>query len=525
MLARKQQQKGQHMSRLRLAVLMGLYLPGSMAMAQSEAACEALAGYLLPGSDLRITVAEHAVDRTVRAGPGGQITLPPHCHIEGDFDRRTGVDGKAYALRFALNLPDDWNGRFLFQGGGGLNGNLGEPLGNQASGGRPALSRGFAVASTDSGHQAQGGFDDSFKDDQEALLNFFLFGNARVTEKVRPIVESYYADGIDHSYFVGCSTGGREGMIMAQRFPLLFDGIVSGAPAIRTGVSNLALRWFNVNLNRVAERQEGMGVFTRAEQDIIMTGILNSCDALDGMEDGLIFNTQACNFDPRELACSASNTTACIAPEKAAVLAVAVSGPKDSTGFQVYPRFPWDSGMDDGRGGMPGMINGGALPPEGPNAIGLVTQDVDAEFRAATAFDAAIGDAMSYNLSTFTGHGGKQIFYHGNSDGWFSAMETARYYDALTANSGGLQTTQQFSRLFLVPGMGHCAGGEATLDQFDLLTPIVDWVENGAAPEAVTATGNTMPGQSRPLCPWPAHTQYNGSGDPALAENYSCVAP
>jgi hypothetical protein len=215
------------------------------AHAQSQAqerACAALAAWSTGAEDLAIDEARFYTSRTLAGRPGAELTLPPHCHVAGSFERRTGVDGKEYAIGFAINMPAEWNGRFLFQGGGGLNGSIREPTGGQAAGERSALEQGFAVVATDSGHQGSG-FDGSFMADQQALLNFQFQANAKTAEVALPIVEAYYGDAPHHNYFVGCSTGGREGMIMAQRYPYLFDGIVSGAPAMRTTVSNLALRW------------------------------------------------------------------------------------------------------------------------------------------------------------------------------------------------------------------------------------------------------------------------------------------
>jgi len=148
-------------------------------------------------------------------------------------------------------MPDNWNGRYLFQGGGGLNGAVQEPLGAQYAGQKSALEQGYAVVSNDSGHSGSG-FDNSFLQDQQAMLNFYYQANAKVVEQTRPMVEAFYSAPTQHSYFLGCSTGGREGMIMAQRYPQLFDGIVSGAPAMRTGISNLALRWISVELGKAA---------------------------------------------------------------------------------------------------------------------------------------------------------------------------------------------------------------------------------------------------------------------------------
>lgn len=515
---------------LRAAVMAALLPTALTAYAQTDAACAALLSYAPKDSNLKILKASHDLNRQTQAGPGGPgATLPPHCHVEGEIDRRTGVNGKSYALRFAVNLPDNWNGRYLFQGGGGLNGSLGEPLGAVASGGQNALARGFAVVSTDSGHQGQG-FDASFLADQEAAMNFNFLGNARVTQATKPLVTEYYKKVISKSYFTGCSTGGREGMIMAQRFPLLYDGIITGAPAMRTDLSNQGLRWLNVQLNQVAPKgPDGFPLpgpqLSKQEMKTAVNGLLQACDMLDGAKDGLVHNVAGCKFDARTLACKAGQTADCLAPAKAEALAKALAGPVDSRGVQVYSRFQLDTGADDDTGFQKGLLAGGATPPEGAPVNKMMKQDVDAEFIASEADDRRIANSTSVNLTTFSGHGGKQIFYHGVSDPWFSAMDTLAYYQRMTAANGGLQTVDKWSRLFLVPGMGHCQGGEATLDTFDMLTSIVDWVEKDQAPASVVSTGRSMPSVSRPLCPYPQHSQYSGKGDINDAKNFSCAAP
>ena len=509
---------------LRCAVSAALLTSTTLVFAQNNDACTALLKYTAPS--LKITKASHDLNRQLPASPAGPgLSLSPHCHVEGELDRRTGSDGKSYALSFAINLPDNWNGRYMFQGGGGLNGVIREPAGVQATGSQNALARGFAIVSTDSGHQG-GGFDGSFLLEQEAAMNFNFLGNMRVTQATKPIVAQYYKKQISKAYFVGCSTGGREGMIMAQRFPMLYDGIVTGAPAIRTDLSNLALRWMNVHWNQVATKgADGKPVagsaYSKQEQKILMDGLLQQCDALDGAKDGLIHNVAACKFDPRTVACKAGQTSNCLAPAKADAMAKAVAGPVDSRGVQVYSRFQLDTGNDDARG----MWNGGSTPPEGLPVADMLTQNVDAEFIAASNDDRLIANSTSVNLSSFSAHGGKQIFYHGVSDAWFSAMDTVNYYDRMAAANGGLQTVDKWSRLFLVPGMAHCQGGEATLDNFDMLSAIVDWVEKDKAPESVESSGSSMPGVSRPLCPYPKHSQYSGKGDINKAENFSCAAP
>lgn len=498
----------------------------TIAFSQNSDSCESLADFSNHSDKLEISTSFWSIGRVAQSNPfAPAINLPVHCHVEGNLDKRIGVDGKEYSIGFALNLPENWNGRFLFQGGGGLNGSVGEPVGGQATGSKLALDRGFAVVSTDTGHSG-GGFDSSFMVDQEAALNFFYLANARVTEVAKLLVTEFYSKEIDKSYFVGCSTGGREGMIMSQRYPFYFDGIVSGAPAIRTGLSNLAIRSVSIKLNQAADKDEqGLpipgGTFNLAEQSLIVEGFLNACDANDGAKDGLVFDT-ACDFDPMVLACEAGNSEGCISEEKAQALSNAFSGPVDSRGIQVYPGFLFDTGIDDG-GFISGLIAGNNNPPVGPSVNTVLTQDIDTEFVEATSSDSAIGDSTSLNLSSFVNNGSKLIFFHGNSDPWFSALDTVGYYERMSAANGGLEVVDQWSRLFLVPGMGHCQGGDATLDSFDMLSSLVEWVENGVAPEQVIATGLSLPEISRPLCPYPSISHYSGEGDINDAANYECA--
>ena len=228
--------------------------------------------------------------------------LPAHCRVNGIVDKRTGADGKTYGIRFAVALPENWNGNFLQQGGGGLNGTVGEPIGNQAVGDKPALARGFAVASSDTGHQSTGGgFDGSFMQDQQAALDFEFVAIGRLTVLAKQIIAAYYGKPPAHSYYVGCSTGGREAMLMSQRYPLYFDGIVVGSPAMRTGHSNLATRTVTVALNSVAPKDASGKpgpALSDSEKKAFIAKLLDACDARDGVKDGMIFDAAGCTFRP-----------------------------------------------------------------------------------------------------------------------------------------------------------------------------------------------------------------------------------
>ncbi|HYJ41205.1 MAG TPA: tannase/feruloyl esterase family alpha/beta hydrolase, partial [Steroidobacteraceae bacterium] len=371
----------------------------------------------------------------------------------------------------------------------------------------------FAVASTDSGHQATG-FDGTFFRDQQASLNFLYQAVAEVTVVTKAIIARYYGKPQQHAYFVGCSTGGREAMMMSQRFPNYFDGIVAAAPAARTSFSNLGLRYATAALNAIAPldadgKPQTRAALSDADRKLLIDGVLEACDTLDGHKDGLIFAPQKCQFDPGTLALSAAQVNA---------IRAVMQGPRTAAGRQVYPGYFYDTGIANTQG-LPGVLAGPVIPEGGPVATRF---DVDAAAGDAMDARAMVGDSSAWtNLSTFRGHGGKLIFLHGVSDPWFSAQESVRYYELLGRDNTEVPLAE-WSRLFLVPGMGHCGGGSRTLDQFDMLSAVVDWVESGRAPERVIATGKSMPGESRPLCPYPQHAHYAGSGDAHEAANYIC---
>src|SRR5689334_16122551 len=257
--------------------------------AQPAMNCEALAGVGFPGATIVIEKAEavaEAPPETVQVRPPDpqtvRVAIPSYCRAQGVIDRRTGADGKTDAIGFAIALPDRWGGRFLFQGGGGLNGSIRPPLGAQATGEVPALSRGFAVVPTDSGHQGAV-FDASFMADQEAALNFAQASVGKVTAAAKAIVARYYGRPPERSYFIGCSTGGREGMIASQRYPEAFDGIVAGAPAMRTGRSNLGLSWANYQFTQIAPKGESgkpepARAFSPSDRKLVTDAIVAACD-------------------------------------------------------------------------------------------------------------------------------------------------------------------------------------------------------------------------------------------------------
>ncbi len=486
-------------------IAMAIIALGGVASAAQP--CAALEKFSLPGHGVVI--------QKVQA-------LPGHCRVDGMIDERFGREGKPYGIGFAVALPADWNGRFLFQGGGGLNGSVQPPLGGAYAGEHSALARGFAVASTDSGHRGEV-FDAGFLRDQQATLNFLYQAVGEVTVVAKAIVHAHYGEPQHHAYFVGCSTGGREAMLMSQRFPNYYDGIVAAAPAARTSFSNLGLRYATAALNTIAPRDaqgnpQTRAAFSDTDRQLIIDRMLEACDPLDGNRDGLVFAPQKCRFDPGTLACRGDKRDGCLAAGQVQAIRAVMQGPRTTSGRQVYPGYYYDTGITNTQG-LPGILAGPMIPEGRP-----VGSSFDVDAAAADAMDARamVGDSSAWtNLSTFRGHGGKLIFLHGVSDPWFSAQETVRYYEQLGRDNAEAPL-HDWSRLFLVPGMGHCGGGSRTPDQFDMLTAVVDWVESGRAPDRVIATGKSMPGESRPLCPFPQHAHYASRGDARDAASYEC---
>jgi hypothetical protein len=301
--------------------------------------------------------------------------------------------------------------------------------------------------------------------------------------------------------------------------------VIAGAPAMRTAFSGIGDRWVAATLNEIAPKNAQGQPVTRdalsdSEKKAVLDGLANACDAGDGVKDGMIFNINACRFDPKTLVCTGAKAEGCLSAAQAAALEKAFAGPRDSKGRQVYPGFLFDTGIAATEG-LPGLLHGGQ--PVGGGAAGVgINVDEAAERALADPAEALTSTSRWTNLNTFSGRGGKLIFWHGVSDPWFSALDTIDYYERMTKANGGPEQVMNWSRLYLAPGVGHCGGGPLALDTFDMLTALVDWVEKGAAPASVTATGRALPGRSRPLCAYPQHAHYKGTGDTQESKNFEC---
>jgi hypothetical protein len=482
------------------------------------------------------------------AAPVVVTSLPEHCLVHGEVNHHKSADGKEYGDKFEIRMPVSWQGRLLFSGGGGLDGILNPAIGFQGAAVSPesksALGMGYAVVTTDGGHQAAGNpIDASFGSDPESRADYNSLSTRRVMDVARKVIEQFYAKPIHHSYFQGCSNGGREGLMAGQRYPEYFDGIVAGAPAFNLTHAAIAEAWNTVQLASIAPKgpngmpqlQKGL---TETDLKLLVSAVLDKCDALDGVKDGMIFNPEACHFDPAVLACKNGQDTGCLADNKVAVIRSIFDGPHDSTGTPIYSRWPYDSGQasDGWRLWMTGsdrmaslnvlifppFFNGLALAGVPPK-IDIFTFDFEHDPARIEKASREI-NADSTDWSGFRKRQGKLLLYTGMSDPVFSAIDLIRYYKQVEQANGGETDAQGFARLFLVPGMPHCNGAPG-LDDFDTLDAIRAWVEDGKAPESITASGQAFPGRTRPLCTYPQVAMYNGSGNPENATSFTCRKP
>lgn len=515
----------------------------------SQAACQDMPAKA--GLSATTLTAKYVASGTRR--PGTATTgdfLPGHCVITGSINPRTGVDGKSYATGFQLSLPDDWNGRFLYLGGGGNDGTLRDTsLSSSISiGTRSPLGQGFAVVSTDAGHI---GTSASFALDPQARIDHAYNAHDKTALAAKALIGQRYGRKPDKSYFSGCSGGGRQGMMFSQRFPDYFDGITAGAPAMRVSSgATVAAMWNNIKLTGIAPLNgSGNRILSQAfsNDDLTLTAkaINNACDASDGVADGMVNNVKACSFDPVVLQCSGAKDASCLSAGQVGALKDVFGGPKNSAGQALYAGQPWDPGLaapgwrawtlgtsttatPDSRYNtlmVDALVNEFFTPAE--PAFNPLSFNFDTDPARMSAFSAVYDTYADATLAAYRNRGGKMLFIHGMSDPIFSASDTLAYYDRLAANNGGMDAAQAFARTFLVPGMSHCSGGPAT-DTFDSIQVMVDWVEKGIAPDSIAARAASenayFPSRSRPLCAYPKFAKYKGSGSIEDTSSFVCAA-
>lgn len=459
-----------------------------------------------------------------------ETRLPEHCLIRASFGSRTGYDGRKFELRFELRMPADWNGRFLFEGGGYMDGVDWPAYGALFGMASPnALNRGFAVVRTNSGHDSPGGnaMDGSFSYDQQAKLDYGFNALEKVTLSAKSMVSSYYGQSPDYSYFAGCSNGGRQAMLVSQRYPDYFDGVVSGDPSFN--ISRLAPRlvWNMQVLADIAPKDaSGRPVLSKTFSDndlkTIAGAVKRKCDARDGLEDGLINDIAGCAFDPATLVCKGAKNDQCITPGQADAFKKIMIGPLNSDGEPLYSPLPYDTGIDgiwrftflgssDTGEGNSFIETAGlhtlryhSLTPPNPD-FDPMTMEIGETLKDIRETQ-ALNDAEAVNMSTFA-KDSKLIIYNGVSDFALSVFELAHWYEKADEATPG--DIREWARMFFVPGMGHCGGGFAT-DKFDPLSAIVNWVEEDKAPDFLAAQGDNLPNAKRPVCAWPKVARYRG---------------
>jgi pimeloyl-ACP methyl ester carboxylesterase len=498
--------------------------------------------------------------------PAGSLTvagqpIADHCLVTGRmFPRVSPVDGQNYAIGFEMRLPINWNGRFLHQGNGGIDGAVVTATG--ATGGGPltnALHQGFAVLSSDAGHA--GSLGPTFGIDPQARLDYGYQAVAKLTPMAKGVVQGAYGRPPDRSYFAGCSNGGRHAMVAATRYANDYDGILAGAPGYnlpKAAVANIAGGQLYAS---VATNPQDLSTgFTTIERQLVGSAVLAKCDALDGAVDGLVQDVAACRtaFDlQRDVpSCTGARDGSCLSTAQKSVIAKIFSGPTTSTGARIYSSFPYDPGIA-GSGipfwefTAPLALDSGAVgfifkvPPENPVGFNgpafALSADLDALVSQITATNTLYTESgMSFmtppnptNMATLKNRGGKIMVYHGVSDPIFSVDDSETWYRGLQGANNG--DASNFARFFRIPGMGHCAGGPAT-DQFDALSSLVNWVEKGQVPDRIVASarkaGNAgganadVPAswsatRTRPLCPYPQVAHHN-AGDLESAGSFVC---
>ena len=505
--------------------------------------------------------------------------LAAHCVVEGHLNDRAGVDGKHYAIGFEMRLPVEWNGRFLDQPNGGTDGAVVPALGDQpkalASGGVPALARGFAVMSSDAGHSGADPANKAlglaagaaFGLDPQARRDYGYAADMALAPIAKAIIAAHYGRKPDFSYMFGCSNGGRHTMVAATRMPAAYDGYLVGDPGFDLPRAAIQHAW-------------DAQAFVKADPDIrksisaddaalVSRKIIAACDKLDGLQDGLTANLAACQkaFDFDSLVCAPGASSDCLPKAKVEALKTSFAGPRNSKGEALYSDWPVDGGVGTGNwrlwkveSPIPPWDHYPIIATMGASALQYifttppvaVAGSTDALMKSLLAFNfnsdapkiyAKTDDfpqsAMEFmtppdvddpKLAQFRELGRKMIIYHGQADPVFSIDDTIRWYDKLSANLDG--KAEADVRLFAVPGMTHCSDGLA-LDKFDALTALVDWVEKGKAPDRIIATADLAnkeipaswsPNRARPLCPWPKYAKYAG-GDPESAASFECAAP
>lgn len=496
--------------------------------------CEGLSALSLSGAS--IILAQRVVAGTFTPpaafpapGPRGALTfvaakdLPEFCRVA-----IVAKPSKDSEIKFEVWMPaSNWNGKFMGLGNGGMAGSI--SYGSMAA----ALSRGYAAASTDTGHEGPPQDASYALGHREKVIDFGYRAVHEMTVKAKGIIAAYYERAPKFSYWYGCSTGGRQALTEAQRFPADYNGIVAGAPALFLTHMQAASIW-----KAQAIRKNPGGLVPPSKLLLLHNAVLTACDARDGVKDGLLEDPRLCDFDPKILECKGEDSPDCLTTAQIIVV-------RAFYGATVNPRTREQI--------FPGMVPGSELgwssdvgrmyadPPDITKTLATaylryavfqdpkwdyMTFDFDSGMALADRIDDGVTKATDPNLRDFFRSGGRLLQYHGWSDPSISPLNSINYYNSVVDFMGGAANVGDFYRLFMAPGMDHCGGGDGP-NAFDSIRSIEEWVEAGKAPDRITASQirNGKTEQTRPLCPYPQVATYKGAGSTDDAANFSCSAP
>ncbi len=472
------------------------------------ATCESLASISLPKTTITSAQAYAAGEFTVR-------TLPAFCRVLGVV--RPVEDSE---LQFEVWLPaQHWNGKFRGVGNGGYAGSISQ--GELAA----AVTAGYAAASTDTGHRAGGTNATWALGHSQKVVDFGWRAIHETAEKGKAITAAFYGNAPQRSYFQGCSNGGRQALMEAQRFPADYDGIIAGAPANY---------WTHLMTRAVWDAQallnDPAAYIPATKVPAIENAVVAACDAMDGVTDGVIDDPARCKFDPATMQCKGADSDTCLTMPQVGALRKILSGPQSSKGVAVFPGTAL--GGAAGGGGWSAWLTG--LAPEKSQGYAFGTQffinmvyqnaawdfhtfSVDRDMQAADEKLAGTLNSTDPDLAAFRARGGKLILYHGYSDAAIPAQSTIDYYTSVVRKMG-LKNVETFVRLYMAPGMQHCGGGPGP-NVFNMPTQLERWVEQDGAPGPVIARKDQ---RTRPLCPYPQVAKYTGAGSTDDAANFVC---
>ena len=506
------------------------------ASSPGDAGCLGLDGLVVDSVAGLNAIPIHRSDSNARSWPSDEVgeavvQVPDYCRVRGTLRP---------AIGFEARLPlTGWNGKFYMAGCGGFCGAVLPDRVGYSNAVNVALARGYAVVTSDAGHWGASGVDAYWAyQNRRAEIDWAQRTIPAVSNAARKIVEQFYGSAPSRSYFSGCSNGGRMGAIAMQRYPDLFDGVIIGAPALDW--RNLSL--YSVSVTQANTDARGRFILDYRKLPLLHDAVLAQCDSLDGLDDGLITDPRACEFDAQVLECpEGDNDQNCLLSDEVQTVRYWHAGLKNTHGVDWPFRMPRGSENYWRRwyAPAPGQPAAGYLFSDGliryimferDPGPGFDPVDVDLNeypHQMETMRELVRADAP--DLSKFKASGGKAIVYQGYADPAAIPEMTIGYYDDVRETMGGQAATDEFLRLFMIPGAGHCFETPRNIpDHFDPIAALEDWVENGVAPNSMearqwNASGATV--RSRPLCPYPEVARYSGSGSIDEAASFQCRKP